>query len=70
MNNHTVVMGSCLAIYLGTNFVAAIKMHAFTMGRSFQRRIIDSVAFSLGGSVIVLGLGLMALMRRFDEWAQ
>lgn len=56
------------AAYFAANLIAAVTMRAFTMGRSPQRRVIDTVAFVLGGSLIILGLGLIELMRQFDEW--
>jgi hypothetical protein len=70
MSDHYVAMSGLLAAYIMSNLIAAIRMRAFTMGRSSQRRVIDILAFLLCGSVIVAGLGLMALTRRFDEWAQ
>ena len=51
------------------NVLAAIKVGAFTMGRSPQRRVIDTVAFLFWGSLIVVGLWLMTLFHKFDEWA-
>lgn len=57
-----------MATYFVANLLAAVKVRAFTLGRSPQRRVIDTIAFVLSGSLIILGLGLIKLMRQFDEW--
>jgi hypothetical protein len=69
MNTHGLVFICLVAAYLLVNVLAAIKVDAFTMGRSPQRRVIDTVAFLFWGSLIVVGLWLMTLFRKFDEWA-
>jgi hypothetical protein len=69
MNIHGLVFICLVAAYLLVNVLAAIKVGAFTTGRSLQRRVIDTVAFLFWGSLIVVGLWLMTLFRKFDEWA-
>jgi hypothetical protein len=69
MNTHGLVFICLVAAYLLANLLAATKVRAFTMGRSPQRRVIDTVAFLFWGSLIVVGLWLMTLFRKFDEWA-
>lgn len=69
MNTHGLVFIFLVAAYMLVNVLAAIKFDAFTMGRSPQRRVIDTVAFLFWGSLIVVGLWLMTLFRKFDEWA-
>jgi hypothetical protein len=68
MNTHGLVFICLAAAYMLVNVLAAIKVGAFTMGRSPQRRVIDTVAFLFWGSLIVVGLWLMTLFRKFDEW--
>ncbi len=70
MNQHDLMIGASLTAYFGANLLVALRMRAFSTGRSPQRRVIDSVAFPLWGLPIVLGLGLMALMQKFDEWVE
>jgi hypothetical protein len=69
MNTHGLVFICLVAANLLVNVLAAIKVGAFTTGRSPQRRVIDTVAFSFWKSLIVVGLWLMTLFRKFDEWA-
>ena len=69
MNTYGLVFICLAAMYMLVNVLAAIKVDAFTVGRSPQRRVIDTLAFLFWGSLIVVGLWLMTLFRKFDEWA-
>jgi uncharacterized membrane protein YcfT len=69
MNTHGLAFICLVPAYLLVNVLAAIKVGAFTMGRSPQRRVIDAVAFLFWGSLIIMGLWLMTVFRKFDEWA-
>ena len=69
MNTHGSAFICMVAAYMLANVLVAIKVRAFTMGRLPQRRVIDTVAFLFWESLIVVGLWLMTLFRKFDEWA-
>ncbi len=70
MNQHDLTIGAWLTAYFGANLLVALRMRAFSPGRSPQRRVIESMVFPLWGLPIVLGLGLMALMQKFDKWVE
>lgn len=44
-------------------------MRVFDLVRSRKYILLYGIPFILWGSVILLGRGLMEMMRRFDEWA-
>ncbi len=61
---------SCLAVaYVSANVYAIVKMRVFELARSRNHLLLYGVPFILGGSVILMGIKLMEIMRRFDEWA-
>jgi hypothetical protein len=66
---HNAPLGYLLAIFLFANLIAAFGHRAFSTGRTLQRRVIDTVAFILWGSIIVVGLWLIETIKRFNEWA-
>lgn len=61
---------SCLVVgYLAANLYAVVKMRVFDLVRSRKYILLYGIPLILWGSVILLGCGLMEMMRRFDEWA-
>ena len=61
---------SCLVVaYFAGNMYAILTMRVFNLVRSRKHILLYGVPFVLWGSVILLGCGLMEIMRRFDEWA-
>ena len=61
---------SCLVVaYLAANLYVVVKMRVFDLARSRKHILLYGVPFILWGSVILLGCGLMEMMRQFDKWA-
>lgn len=69
MNKHILAVSCLVAAYLAGNVYAIVKVRVFELARSRRHLILYGVPFVLWGSVILLGCSLMAIMRRFDEWA-
>ena len=66
---HNFVVSCLVVAYLSVNVYAIVKMRVFDLVRSRKHPLLYGVPFILWGSLILLGHGLLAVLRRFDEWA-
>jgi len=66
---HNLVLGCLVVAYLSANVYAIVKVRVFELARSRKHLLFYGVPFIFWGSLILLGCGLMELLRRFDEWA-
>ncbi len=66
---HNFVVSCAAVAYLGANAYAIVKVGAIRSAGSRKRLLLYGVPFILWGAVIVMGLKLMEMMSRFDEWA-
>ena len=66
---HNVVVGCLIVVSVCANVFAMVKMRVFEAGRSRGHLLLYGVPFVLWGSVILLGCGVMEILRRFEEWA-
>jgi len=69
MRDHSLVVITLLLAYFAVNVLLAVRVRVFTMARSRLALVIYSVAFFVWGSFIMLGLGMMEIMRRLDDEA-
>ena len=66
---HNLIVSCLVVAYLAANLYVIVKMRVFDLARSRKHILLYGLAFILWGFVILLGCGLMEMMRRFDEWA-
>jgi hypothetical protein len=57
MNQHHLMIGALLTAYFGANLLVALRMRAFSTGRSPQRRVIETWHFHCGDCLLSWGLG-------------
>ena len=69
MRDHSLVVITLLLAYFAVNVWFAVRVRVFTMARSRLALVIYSVAFLVWGSFIMLGVGMMEIMRRLDDEA-
>ena len=69
MREHSLVVITLLLAYFAVNVWFAVRVRVFTMARSRLALVIYSVAFLVWGSFIMLGVGMMEIMRRLDDEA-
>ena len=69
MRDHSLVVITLLLAYFALNVLLAVRVRVFTMARSRLALVIYSVAFLAWGSFIMLGVGMMEIMRRLDDEA-
>jgi hypothetical protein len=70
MRDHSLVVITLLLAYFAVNVLLAVRVRVFTMARSRKlARVIYSVAFLVWGSFIMLGVGMIEIMRRLDDEA-
>jgi uncharacterized integral membrane protein len=69
MRDHSLVVITLLLAYFAVNVLLAVRVRVFTMARSRLALVIYSVAFLVWGSFIMLGVGMMEIMRRLDDEA-
>ena len=69
MRDHSLVVIILLLAYFAVNVLSAVRVRVFTMARSRLALVIYSVAFLVWGSFIMLGVGMMEIMRRLDDEA-
>jgi uncharacterized integral membrane protein len=69
MRDHSLVVIILLLAYFAVNVLLAVRVRVFTMARSRLALVIYSVAFLVWGSFIMLGVGMMEMMRRLDDEA-
>jgi uncharacterized integral membrane protein len=69
MRDHSLVVITLLLAYFAVNALLAVRVRVFTMVRSRLALVIYSVAFLVWGSFIMLGVGMMEIMRRLDDEA-
>jgi uncharacterized integral membrane protein len=67
MREHSLVVITLLLAYFAVNVLLAVRVRVFTMARSRLALVIYSVAFLVWGSFIMLGVGMIEIMRRFDD---
>lgn len=65
---HNLVVSCLVVAYLAANLYAIVKMRVFDLVRSRKYILLYGAPLILWGSVILLGCGLMEILRRFDEW--
>ena len=57
-----------LVAYFISNIVVTIRVNVFALARGRRHKfILYTLAFLLEGSIIMLGIGLIAAMRRLDN---
>ncbi len=67
MKDHSLIVISLLLAYFTVNVLLAVRVRVFTMARSRKlARVIYSVAFLVWGLFIMLGVGMIEIMRRLD----
>ena len=69
MRDHSLVVIILLLAYFAVNVLLAVRVRVFTMAGSRLALVIYSVAFLVWGSFIMLGVGMMEIMRRLDDEA-
>ena len=69
MRDHSLVVITLLLAYFAVNVLLAVRVRVFTMARSRLALVIYSVAFLVWGLFIMLGVGMMEIMRRLDDEA-
>ena len=70
MRDHSLVVITLLLAYFAVNVLLAVRVRVFTMARSRKLAlVIYSVAFLVWGSFIMLGVGMIEIMRRLDDEA-
>jgi uncharacterized integral membrane protein len=69
MRDHSLVVIILSLAYFAVNVLLAVRVRVFTMTRSRLALVIYSVAFLVWGSFIMLGVGMMEIMRRLDDEA-
>lgn len=69
MRDHSLVFITLLLAYFAVNVLLAVRVRVFTMAPSRLALVIYSVAFLVWGSFIMLGVGMMEIMRRLDDEA-
>jgi hypothetical protein len=70
MREHSLVVITLLLAYFAVNVFLAVRVRVFTMARSRKLAlVIYSVAFLVWGSFIMLGVGMIEIMRRLDDEA-
>jgi hypothetical protein len=70
MRDHSLVVITLLLAYFVVNVLLAVRVRVFTMARSRKLAlVIYSVAFLVWGSFIMLGVGMIEIMRRLDDEA-
>lgn len=69
MEVHKFVVSCLVVAYLAANIYAIVTVRVFELARSRWHLILYGVPFLLWGSLILFGIWLMEIMRRFDEWA-
>ena len=67
MHRHNVLLICLLIGYATVNAITALRSRAFLLAQSRARLALYGIAFLLWGSLIVLGIELMDLMRRMDD---
>jgi uncharacterized integral membrane protein len=67
MREHSLVVITLLLAYFAVNVLLAVRV-VFTIGRSRKLALVMySVAFLVWGSFIMLGVGMIEIMRRLDD---
>ena len=69
MRDHSLVVITLLLAYFALNVLLAVRVRVFTAARSRKLALVYSVAFLVWGSFIMLGVGMMEIMRRLDDEA-
>ena len=70
ITNHSLVVTTLLLAYFAVNVLLAVRVSVFTIARSRKLAlVIYSVAFLVWGSFIMLGVGMIEIMRRLDDEA-
>ena len=69
MRVHSLVVITLLLAYFAVNVLLAVRARVFTMARSRKLALVYSVAFLGWGSFIMLGVGMIEIMRRLDDEA-
>jgi len=70
MREHSLVVITLLLAYFAVNVLLTVRVRVFTMARARKLAlVIYSVAFLVWGSFIMLGVGMMEIMRRLDDEA-
>ena len=67
MHQHNVLLICLLTGYVTVNAVTALRSRTFLLAQSRARLALYGIAFLLWGSLIVLGIELMELMRRLND---
>jgi len=67
MNQHNVLLICLLTGYAAVNVITALRSRVFLLAQSRARLALYGIAFLLWGSLIVLGIELMVLVRRLDD---
>ena len=67
MNQHNVLLICLWTGYAAANVTAALRSRVFLLAQSRARLALYGTAFLLWGSLIVLGIELMELVRRLDD---
>jgi hypothetical protein len=68
MKEHTLIVICLLLAYFALNVFLAVRMNVFALARGRKGKLVlYSVAFFLEGSIIMLGIGLIQMMRRLDN---
>jgi hypothetical protein len=68
MKEHGLIVTCLLLAYFTANVVVAVRVNVFALARGRKRKLIlYTLAFLLEGSIIMLGIGLIAAMRWLDN---
>ena len=68
MRDHSVLVITLLLAHFAVNVFFALRVRVFAMARSRKLAlVIYSVAFLVWGSLIMLGVGMIEIMRRLDD---
>ena len=69
MRDHSLVLITLLLAYFAVNVLFAVRVRVFTITSRKLALVIYSVAFLVWGSFVMLGLGMMEIVRRLDDEA-
>jgi hypothetical protein len=67
MNQHNVLLICLLTGYAAVNVITALRSRVFLLAQSRARLALYGIAFLLWGSLIVVGIEFMELVRRLDD---
>jgi hypothetical protein len=68
MKEHGLIVTCLLLAYFIANVVMAVRINVFALARGRKGKLIlYTLSFLLEGSIIMLGIGLIAAMRRLDN---